>query len=168
MSVNKDEAIRCLHIAQKHRTNGNHTSALKFARKSVALYSTPEGIAMVSLVEREMVSESTKEQSSSQASTSASASGSATPTTAKATGVEEHVTSAHARPGHRSKAPERADSGGDSSRSYTAKQVEVVKRVISCKHHEYYEILAVDKTCSENDVKRAYKKVCPSRDKIQA
>lgn len=58
---------------------------------------------------------------------------------ARASGVEEHVTSAHARPGH-------GDAGGGGGekkkREYTAKQMEVVKRVKGCKQYEYYEILA--------------------------
>ena len=135
MEVNKEEALRCLHIAQKHRNGSNLPSALKFARKSVSLYSTPEGVAMVTVIEREIESGGS---SSTAASTSPpTPNGGGNGSTAKATGVEEHITSARARPGHADKQPEPSK-----KREYTAKQMEVVKRVKACKHHEYYEILA--------------------------
>jgi DnaJ family protein B protein 12 len=99
--------------------------------------------------------------------------------TARASGVEEHVSSAHVRPGHgTAKAAAGAEEKGK-KREYTVKQMEVVKRVKSCKAHEYYQILAselkqredrsgrgtdvlVERKCSENDVKKAYKKVSES------
>ncbi|WVW79090.1 hypothetical protein I302_101054 [Kwoniella bestiolae CBS 10118] len=163
MEVNKEEALRCLSISSKHRSNSNLPSALKFAKKSVALYTTPEGEAMVIAIEREI------ESGGSGSGTSTPTPGSSTPngdagSKAKASGVEEHLTSAHSRPGHGTKSTtsatnkESAGAGG-SKKSYTAKQMEVVKRVKGCKHHEYYEILAVEKTCTENDVKKAYKKL---------
>ncbi|ORY29134.1 hypothetical protein BCR39DRAFT_532765 [Naematelia encephala] len=147
MEVNKEEALRCLHIAHRHRTSSNLPSALKFAKKSVSLYSTPEGVAMVTVLEREISTgggPSTSSSSSSTPETNAS--------TAKASGVEEHVTNAKARPAA-SHAPKKE------KREYTAKQVEVVKRVKGYQHHQYYEILSVERTCTENDVKKAYKKL---------
>lgn len=135
MEVNKEEALRCLHIAQKHRNGSNLTSALKFAKKSVSLYSTPEGEAMVTIVEREIT------KTTSSTSTANGSSGTSTPTPqAKSSGVEEHVTSAHQRPGH--KTTGNAEAGSSKKRDFTPKQMEVVKRVKSCQHHEYYQILA--------------------------
>ncbi|TYJ55212.1 hypothetical protein B9479_004146 [Cryptococcus floricola] len=147
MEVNREEALRALAIAQKHRAATNYPSALKFARKSVALYSTPEGEAMVTIIERDI--------KIADAGSSAPA-GSAGESKGKASGVEEHVTEAHARPGH---GKAQAAGAGEKKREYTPKQIEVVKRVKACKHHEYYEILSVEKSCSENDVKKAYKKL---------
>ena len=139
MEVNKEEALRCLSIAQKHRNGGNLTSAIKFAKKSVSLYSTPEGNAMVTIVEREISVSSTN-------GSAPASSGASTPQgTAKASGVEEHVTSAHQRPGHKTAAGAanaEASGSGTKKREYTPKQMEVVKRVKSCQHHEYYKILA--------------------------
>jgi DnaJ family protein B protein 12 len=155
MEVNKEEAIRCLSIAQRHRSSSNLASALRFAKKSVSLYTTPEGEALVTIIEREIsVSESTSTSTSagtSGASTpmngepSGSASGSGSASKARASGVEEHVTSAHVRPGHGSTSTAGAAVGGTEKpkkREYSAKQMEVVKRVKSCQHHQYYEILA--------------------------
>jgi DnaJ family protein B protein 12 len=146
MEVNKEEALRCLSIAQKHRNGSNFPSALKFAKKSVSLFSTPEGEAMVTIIERDISKSGSAENESPPTSASASASGAST-SRAKATGVEEHVTSAHQRPGHKTSSTnanaEASGSGaGTKKREYTTKQIEVVKRVKSCKHHEYYQILA--------------------------
>jgi len=94
---------------------------------------------MVTIVEREISTSSTN------GSTAASSGDSTPQTKAKASGVEEHVTSAHQRPGHKtasSGANAEASGSGSKKREYTAKQMEVVKRVKSCQHHEYYKILA--------------------------
>jgi DnaJ family protein B protein 12 len=44
-------------------------------------------------------------------------------------------------------------------REYTPAQAALVKRVKSCRTTAYYEILQLEKTCSEGDIKKAYKKV---------
>ncbi|RSH95419.1 hypothetical protein EHS25_000509 [Saitozyma podzolica] len=179
MEVNKEEALRCLSIAQRHRSSSNLPSALKFAKKSVSLYSTPEGEALVTIIEREITVSSSTSTSTSESSSpaptpneEAGPSGAGSRSRATASGVEEHMTSAHARPGHAPKSGTTAAGGAGSGagaagsgsdkgkkREYTVKQMEVVKRVKTCQHHQYYEILAVERTCTENDVKKAYKKL---------
>jgi DnaJ family protein B protein 12 len=166
MEVNKEEALRCLSIAQKHRNAANLPSALKFARKSVSLFTTPEGEKMVQIIETEISVSSSGSGGGSSTST-ANGSGSSTPNgnaeagpssagtagggKAKASGVEEHISgSARHRPGHSATAA--AGSGGGAAggsakaegkkREYTVKQMEVVKRIKSCQGHQYYEILS--------------------------
>lgn len=139
MEVNKEEALRCLSIAQRHRNSSNLPSALKFAKKSVSLFETPEGLAMVTIVEREIESGGSSSASASAPSPAAAENGNG----AKASGVEEHVTSAHSRPGHStSQKASTATDEKSKKREYTQKQMDVVKRVKMCKHHEYYSILA--------------------------
>ncbi|WRT68872.1 uncharacterized protein IL334_005853 [Kwoniella shivajii] len=165
MEVNKEEAIRCLSISSRHRSSSNLPSALKFAKKSVALYSTPEGEAMIIAIQREIESggsSSSSSSSNSQSTSTPKPNGTTTTngeTKGKASGVEEHVTSAHTRPGHGTGSSTKSDPTAAPKKSYTAKQMEVVKRVKGCKQHEYYEILSVEKSCTENDVKKAYKKL---------
>ena len=136
---------------------------------------------MITIVEKEISISESKSGSSPEASTSNGPGtpngGPSTPSTpngtsARASGVEEHLSSAHARRHH----PEETGK----KREYTVKQMEVVTRVKKCKHHEYYEILSgtsvsgrsiskcpdrplVERTCTENDVKKAYKKVSLAR-----
>lgn len=137
MEVNKEEALRALSIAQKHRSASNLPSALKFARKSVALFSTPEGEAMITIIEREIESGGSASGSGASSGTS-TANGNTPSSKGKASGIEEHVTSAYSRHGTKTE----ADDGKSKKREYTTKQLEVVKRVKACKHHQYYEILS--------------------------
>ena len=160
MEVNREEAVRCLSIAQRHRSASNLPSAWKFAKKSISLYATPEGNALLRIIEREIST------GGSSSSSEANGNGHDVPfppgyadSSAKASGVEEHMSSAHHRAAAKgdsgsasagpskgaSAGPSKATSNGDAApkkREYTAKQMEVVVRVKKCKHHEYYEILA--------------------------
>lgn len=164
MEGNKEEALRCLSIAQRHRNASNLEAALRFARKSVTLYATPEAEKMVMIVQEEITLAGTGESSSASASNgdarSPPTSGTTTPAgrpAARATGVEEHVTSARQR--HPAAAAGKEKAEAKEERQYTAKQLEVVARVKKCRHYAFYEILAVEKSCSDADVKRAYKKL---------
>lgn len=162
MEGNKEEALRCLAIAQRHRAAQNHAAALRFARKSVSLYTTSEGEKMVLMVQEELSSSSFAGAGSGTDSASEArsppTSGTATPAArAKASGVEEHVTSARQRNTASEKPDGKAEQKAEAK--YTVRQLEVVTRVKRCRHYAYYEILAVEKSCSENDVKRAYKKL---------
>ncbi|KAK9492938.1 DnaJ domain-containing protein [Lipomyces doorenjongii] len=48
---------------------------------------------------------------------------------------------------------------GRQTRDYTPGQAEAVNRVRKCKHHEYYAILDIEKTATDGDIKRAYRKL---------
>ncbi|KAI9458101.1 DnaJ-domain-containing protein [Russula earlei] len=140
MESNRDEALRCLHISQKHRSAGNLPSARKFVQKSLALFSTPEAIRLLEVIDSEV------------ASTSSSASTAGSTTHPSASGAK-----------HRN-APSATKSTSQSTstkekREYTADNLAVVERVRGCKVTEYYEILAVKRDCDEADVKRAYRKL---------
>jgi DnaJ family protein B protein 12 len=152
MEVNKEEALRCLQISQRHRSASNWPSALKFALKSVSLYPTPEGKAMVALIEREMSNAEANGASSSSAAgapptPSPRPSAGASSSSARATGVEEHLTSAHTRhPKKQASTETGSDSDKGKKREYTVKQLEVVTRIKRCRDHQYYEILAGEHT----------------------
>lgn len=160
MESNKDEALRCLHISQKHRTAGNFSSARKFAQKSLALFSTPEAVKLLEMIDSEVASSSSS-RSSGGSSSSAST---RTDPTSFTSATETHPSASGAK--HRS-APSTAGSDSRSTstkekREYTAENLAVVKRVRACKVTEYYEILEVKKDCDEADVKKAYRKVSHS------
>jgi DnaJ family protein B protein 12 len=151
MEGNKDEALRCLSIAQKHRNAGNYASARKFIQKSLALFATPEAEKLAGIIESE-ASASTSTSTSREDAT-------------KATGAETHPSAGgthHRHPnGNASKSGpgEGSSSGSEKKRDYTPDQLAVVKRVRACKVTEYYEILALKKDCEEAEVKKAYRKV---------
>lgn len=145
MEVNKDEAIRCLSISQKHIEAGNFPSARKFCLKSIALFETPEARKVL-------------DQIDNLANSSSNMAGSAGSQT------EEHTSAAgmkhrHAQPRTSGNANGTASGMGSEKREYTAEQAAVVKRVKSCKATAYYEILLVKKDCDEAEIKKAYRKV---------
>ena len=153
MEGNKDEALRCLSIAQKHRNSGNYASARKFIQKSLALFATPEAEKLAQVIESE---------ASASASTSTSG---GTEETAKATGTEQHPSAGgthHRHPNGSTStrgSGEGSSSGSEKKRDYTPDQLAVVKRVRRCEVTEYYEILELKKDCEEAEVKKAYRKV---------
>ncbi|KAF9047020.1 DnaJ-domain-containing protein [Hymenopellis radicata] len=142
MESNKDEAIRCLVIAQKHRDAGNYSSARKFVQKSMALFDTPEANKLLASIN------AADTGSTSEPAASTSGSSSSTETHSSASGAK-----------HRNASHGTAGGMGGEKREYTAEQVTIVKRVRGCKVTEYYEILAVSKTCEESEVKKAYRKL---------
>ena len=146
MEVNKDEAIRCLAISQKHLEAGNFPSARKFCLKSISLYETPEARKLLDridgLASRPSSSSKTESTSKSQAETHPSAAG------------MKHRSSSSKTNGNGT-----AGGMGGDNRDYTPEQAAVVKRVRSCKVTAYYEILAVKKDCDEAEIKKAYRKV---------
>ena len=134
MESNKDEAQRALNIATRKRGEGDISGALKFARKSNALFATPAAASLISKLESD---------SSSSASGSTFTS-SGTSGTAFSSATETHPSSSGAT--HRKqkeKEPEPV------KREYTAENVAVVKRVRACRVTQYYEILGLEKDCSE-------------------
>jgi len=141
MSVaNADEARRALNLARNYREKGSYTVALKWARKSTSLSASSEATALTESLEKEIAGGATSKEAPSSAT--------------KATGAETHpsASGAHQRPGHDSAAASSSTSAAESeakARSFTPEQTKVVKRVIACKAHEYYSILAGKPACEE-------------------
>lgn len=147
MESNRDEALRCLAIAQRHRDSGNTTSARKFCQKSINLFSTPEAAKFL---------ESLEAGSEPSASSNGSAGGQPF-----SSGAETHPSAAGAKHRHTASSASGTPSGsGGEKREFTPEQHAVVKRVRACKVTEYYEILDVKRDCEEAHVKKAYRKVC--------
>ena len=111
-------------------------AALKWARKSVAIYSTPEAMALFTRLK----------EKGTQGTPSADSGASSAPkeTVYMATKTETRKTDAE---GPRSE--------------YTEQQVEVVRRVKRA-GGDFYAVLNVQKTATDTEVKKSYKKVCIS------
>ncbi|KAH7335455.1 hypothetical protein B0J17DRAFT_719983 [Rhizoctonia solani] len=73
-----------------------------------------------------------------------------------ASGAETHPSAAGA---HSRKGKAKADSADGGEKKWTPEQAAVVKRVRSCGITAYYEVLAIEKTADENEVKKAYRKL---------
>ncbi|KAI0788714.1 hypothetical protein C8Q75DRAFT_733991 [Abortiporus biennis] len=155
MESNKDEALKCLGIAQKHRNAGNLPSAKRFAQKSLNLFATPEATKLLEVIDTELSSSPSESASASTSSNTASSSTS--------TSTETHPSASGARHRHTNEtngnAKTDSDSGGQKKREYTPEQAAMVKRIRSCQITEYYEILQVKRECEEVEVKKAYRKL---------
>ncbi|KAI9495625.1 hypothetical protein BDB00DRAFT_812684 [Zychaea mexicana] len=132
MEINKDEAIRCLNIAKNHFGNGNFSAALRFTKKSINLYPTDPAKEFLGKAEKA----ATEGGASSTASSTATPSG----------------TTASARTGAAS------SSSSSSEKKYTTDQVAAVKTILSC-GTDYYKVLSVDKSCTDVQIKKSYRKL---------
>lgn len=144
--ADKDEAIKCLGLAQKYFDNSNFSLARKYATKSIRIFATPEASKLLSLIsQREAAGES-----------GAARSNDASKHTEESTAGTRHRHMSHTNGPSGSSTK---DKGKDKAREYTPEQAAVVARIRKCKVTEYYEILGLKKDCDESDVKKAYRKV---------
>ena len=143
MESNKDEALRCVTIAQKYFDAANIPSARKFCQKSISLFETPQALALLASI-----------NAAPESSTSGAAKASATEEHPSASGTKQRGT----KPGASMPNGTAGGLGGD-KRDYTPEQHATVKRVRTCRVTEYYEILELKKDCEEADIKKAYRKV---------
>ncbi|ELU43413.1 endoplasmic reticulum protein [Rhizoctonia solani AG-1 IA] len=138
MEANRDDALKSLRLARKHFEGGNLSEARRLADKSISLFPTAEAKDFL-------------------ATLASAPSPSGTPTDPpKASGAEVHPSAggAHSRKG---KTKDQATNG--SEKKWTPEQAAVVKRVRSCGATAYYEVLAIEKTADEGEVKKAYRKL---------
>jgi len=133
MESNKDEAQKCIRIALISIKSGNFEKALRFAKKSQKLY--PSKAA--SDLEQEILKKKTQGESSPNHE------GENVSKNVRNNGNED-FSNLH---GQQEK----------ENRKYTNKQKELAERINRCK--DLYEILGVSKQASEQEIKKAYRKM---------
>ncbi|XP_027717153.1 dnaJ homolog subfamily B member 12 [Vombatus ursinus] len=132
MESNKDEAERCITIALSAIKSRQPERALRFLEKAQRLYPTPRVRALIeSLVQNGQTSH-----------------GQARP---------KDTASSHRKTGGGETPSANGEAGGEGTKGYTQDQMEAVKRVKQCK--DYYEILGVSREASDEDLKKAYRKL---------
>lgn len=161
MESNRDEALKCLAIAQKHRNAGNLPSAKRFCQKSLNLFSTPEGTRLLGIVESEMASETMASASTSAGAGSSGGFSTSAETHPSSSGTRHRQTESTSKVnGSANGSAKKAADTEEKKREYTPEQAAVVKRIRACKVTEYYEILSLKRECEEVEIKKAYRKVC--------
>jgi len=125
MESNKDEADKCLAIAQRYIQQNNKEKAEKFVRKALKLYPSSKSEKLLETV----------------------------------LGMMDDKCNGHAGNNDKQESyPEpNNDEATTSSAEYTQDQIDAVKRIRKCKN--YYEILGVNKTASDTELKKAYRKL---------
>lgn len=142
-----DDAQKALRLAFKHDANGDTAAAIKWAKKSIAIFKTPSAEALLVRLEKSGASGS---------GTSASASTSSKSATASASSSAEGLRSRSSAQANGRSASETAHSAP--KRSYTQAQMEVVTRIKKA-GGDFYQVLGVEKTVDDNGIKKAYKKL---------
>ncbi|GAA5912283.1 uncharacterized protein JCM6883_003306 [Sporobolomyces salmoneus] len=145
--MNREEALRSLHIAQKHFDSSNYPSSIRFAKKSISLFPTPQAQTLLDKAEQ-------LSASSSECGSTASTSTGVDPNTSS-----EGVRQRKAEQSSTAQPTNEKNGSASASASWTPAQAAVVKRVKACKVTSYYEILSLEKSCSDADIKKAYRKL---------
>ena len=127
--ANKDEAERCKDIAMRAKDDGDIHKCIRLLEKSIRLYPNDETAGLLSSARNE--------------SRSSSAPGQCNSPTARRSGE-----------GHRRRKDPVLESEPP---NYTAEQARDVKRIVGMR--SYYDILAVDRSATDDQVKKAYRKL---------
>uniref|UniRef100_H3CTA2 DnaJ heat shock protein family (Hsp40) member B12a n=1 Tax=Tetraodon nigroviridis TaxID=99883 RepID=H3CTA2_TETNG len=132
MDSNKDEAERCIKIALNAITNNDQEKARRFLEKAQRLFPTDKAKDIL-----ESLAQNGKPPNEN----------------------GNHVNGDGPRMRHRGheEEPKASAQGATESKSYTAEQLEAVRKIKGCK--DYYQILGVEKSASEEDLKKAYRKL---------
>uniref|UniRef100_A0A0D9V1Z3 J domain-containing protein n=1 Tax=Leersia perrieri TaxID=77586 RepID=A0A0D9V1Z3_9ORYZ len=156
MEGNKDDAAKCLRIGKNALDAGDSARAVKFLSKAKRLDpSLPIDHLLDPLLNHD------DPPSSSAAGASSS---SPPPPRSAAAAAEEASTGSDGLRERKQKGKKKEEdesgSGGDSAgtRSYTAEQLEVVRQVKK-NTRDYYQILGLEKECTVEDVRKAYRKL---------
>lgn len=129
MDGNKDEALRCVRIAEEAVRTGNKDRALKFIKIAQRLN---HNLSVESLLSQCQTLDS--QSSSSNRNSSTTSSIGAKTTTSKT-----------------------ANEGLNGERNYTAENVQLIRDIKG--KRDYYSILGVDKSCSVEEIRKAYRKL---------
>ncbi|SCV70041.1 BQ2448_1435 [Microbotryum intermedium] len=142
--MNSEAAQQALDIARRHYNSDNLDSALRFVKKSITLHPTSEA---KTLLEQVQVAQASGAGGGTRGTSSATSQGTTQPTSRKPTASTSTSTSSG------------ASTTKAEAREFTPAQLALVKKVKACKVTEYYAILGLDKTCSDSEIKKAYRKL---------
>ncbi|KAH7546409.1 chaperone protein dnaJ 49 [Ziziphus jujuba] len=140
MDGNKDDAVKCLKIGKEALEAGDRTRALKFISKARRLDPTLPIDDLLSEIQKESNGKSAQDADGSPNGPSSGSSPS--------------------KPSDQPSLRHRTSSTGPSSSSaatFTEEQISIVREIK--KKKDYYEILGLEKSCSVEEVRKAYRKL---------
>lgn len=133
MDGNKDEALRCVRIAEEAIASGNKERALKFIKMAQRLnhnLSVNELLAACENLHSESNMGSVDEKCV----------------------VNDDDDDKNNKPG-----PAKTDEGLNGGRSYTEEHLQLIRQIK--RNNDYYTILGVEKACSVEEIRKAYRKL---------
>jgi DnaJ family protein B protein 12 len=151
MDGNKDDGEKCLRRAEQELRAGNVEGALKFLQKAERLYPTDRAKEMLATISN--ASNGSRPSSGPDSPTSEQSDTSSNSSSHSSTNGTRHRNANASN----SKGDTFEEKAGHAEPIYTADQLEAVKKIRKCK--DYYEILGLVKDCSEDDLKKAYRKL---------
>ncbi|MBN3312257.1 DJB12 protein, partial [Atractosteus spatula] len=134
MESNRDEAERCIEIAAAAIKNNQTDKALRFLEKAQKLFPTDSTKALI-----ESLTQNGQPSGQSQQ-----------PRPGESAGPR------HRKGGEEGRPPS-TERTAETGKSYTSEQLDAVKRIKQCK--DYYEILGVSRDATDEDLKKAYRKL---------
>ncbi|KGN65317.1 chaperone protein dnaJ 49 [Cucumis sativus] len=140
MEGNKDDALKCLKIGKESLEAGNRTRALKFVNKALRLDPTLSVDDLLSELQN-----GSSEDLGGDAGESRNRSS------------DNFSSKPSDQPSIRRRVPASGSSESSTSAIYTEEQIEIVRKIK--KKKDYYEILGLEKSCSTEDVRKAYRKL---------
>jgi len=148
MEANKDAAFHYIELAEKAILANDNERALRYLNKSESLFPTQKAKDLIErLMHTNSYSSSRQEKSEDQPSSNSHSNHSSSSTTTNGTSSTTRQRSHANTTSHSS----------SSSTDYTPEEAEAVRKIKICK--DLYEILGVNKSASEGDLKKAYRKL---------
>lgn len=162
MDGNKDEGLRCMRMGESAMKSGEKARALKFLNMAKRIYPNPQVDAFLRELAEGEEPAAAKNSGSERESKFPAGAGN---------GVHDGKGRANSVPRSRSVNAEGEANGNEEGRrsgiprsrsttsvsDATPEQIEIVRRIRRTK--DYYEILGLTKTCSEGEVRKAYRKL---------
>jgi len=162
--ANKEQAEKCLTIGRDALQKGNYDKAIKFLEKSSRLYELPGVRGMIDRAKQTKVAEKQREEARAREKERAKNNGhnpydryseSNGTRTSNGDGVRRRGSA----DSNGSSLNREGNSSSGDQRSYTPEQQRRAKEILSRKDKNHYAILGVTKTATEDEIKKAHRKL---------